>query len=561
MKRALMTRFSACLRAGALVLLAGCAQVPGETRGEAPETPDELARLVPQGAVAFVRLSSLDACETMVRDALRPFEPREAERFTIVEALREAGVPGDFRLVDRARPVGIALSLHARTKVPLVTVIAPTTDRAAFLASVSRLATAVDGEYVGASLLEDYAGGIEPSPLARALPGDTLALRCDLQMVIRTYRSTINMGLTGFSAMMTMSAMSGDAQAAQLGEMLALYMDGLRALLDAAERLDLGLSVKGADLELDLSFLARAGSAMGEIGSAEPTGIRELSATLAGDERMAVLLGMDMGDLAQRFEPLVQRLAPLYPDVVGEMMEELSGSWQTLYGAMGSALVLGGDMDGGMRFAQYLQPSDPETVFNGMREMYAGPAFTSGNLVLEPPRESTLAGARVLSLRLDLLELAVDAAEAYAFAPPGAAGPDMRALMGMLYGTEGTSIRIASKGERMVVLTGGDEAWAQAAIERMHGGGQPSPRLEAALRRVEKLNPCLAAEIDIGDFVARSLGVADPELARRLEAQGPLPATSLSLSLGVAGRTWKGHVSADLAGFAALGRAVERSSR
>jgi hypothetical protein len=130
-----------------------------------------------------------------------------------------------------------------------------------------------------------------------------------------------------------------------------------------------------------------------------------------------------------------------------------------------------------------------------------------------------------------------------------------RESIARLYGTDGTSVRVASKADRLAVLMGGDEAWADAAIARMQGGGAVPEDIAAGLARVARMNPCLVTRVDLGRLLGEWVPVMQAVLGEDALPPGPVPSAPMLLSLGIAGRTWKGHTSIDLQ---ALGAAVTR---
>jgi hypothetical protein len=565
---------------------------PAETR---IEVPDALARLVPADAVAFVGLASLDEAERLLRDLTRAFDEREAERSTLRRTLLVLGVPGDFSHVDRTRPLVIAVSIDRKTRDTLLTVIAPVTDRERFEASVSRLATAADGDYLGASEVDGYAAGAEPSALARHLPPGALAVRVDLEALLGVYRATIDATVAGFLNLMRSSARGPGSRATDLGALLDAYADGIEAVLDSSERLDLGAWIDGDDLELAAEFLAVGGSPLGTLGSDEPTGIAGLADAVPADAQMVWLLGMDMVELGHRLEGFMTGMARVLPEPLQDTMSRLLADWDEIYAAMRSVTVstvsFGED---GMRVAQVMRPPDIDAMFDVYRRMYTSGAMAASGMLREPPVETERDGVRVLSLRMDVLDVAMEAAGAFGAAPGRADGPpdgddtphgddtpdgdgtpgddgapdgdgtrmppdieaSTRAMLESMYGTDGVALRVASKGDRLAVLMGGDEAWAQAAIAGMDGGADVPASLREALARVERLSPCSVARLDVGGMIASWMTAMRPVLGEHFPDVGPLPPAHVTLSLGVAGRTWKGHATVDLPAFAEVTKAL-----
>jgi hypothetical protein len=104
---------------------------------------------------------------------------------------------------------------------------------------------------------------------------------------------------------------------------------------------------------------------------------------------------------------------------------------------------------------------------------------------------------------------------------------------------------------------GGDEAWARWTIGRMQGDATHSAGVEAALQRVGRLNPCLVARVDVGALMDTSMQRMVPMPGEEAPRPGPLPPMPVVFSLGVEGRTWKGHASLDLGSLAALAEALD----
>jgi hypothetical protein len=514
--------------------------------------PDEIAALVPKDAFCVLRVASLDEAQAMLRSLSRAFAPDEDAEAIDMRELLPALAPGvDSALVAGDRPLAIAFSLDATTKQPLPTAILPIADIDAYKASLAEPAPPIRGSYVAHSQVPGYEPAAETPALALGAPAGTLAASVDLETMIEEFRPMIEMGLDQVEQMMEMQPVP--AAGMDPGEIFALYFDGVRAVLDSAERLDLSLAAPRGEVDLRWRLSVSEGSPMAALAGAGPTSIRETAKLADGSAPMILLIGLDMAKQFAFFEPILDAMFEAYPEPLGTELRRLTAVQKKMYPLFGSSMAISGSLGAqGMRFAYYLKPTDPK-AFVAANLAYLEEAKGSGMMGIEIGEavQAEVEGLQVtrLSFKLDAEKLA-DVA--------GATGNPqqdemMRSILAKMYPPEGLHLSLAARGEHAVMVLGGDDAFLRGALRRLQVGGSPPPAdIARALEQVGAAHPSFVMRFDMGVLLSGMSELLTPMLA-----PGGMPDISglsapLTLYAGVEGVRWQGGISADAARLGAL---------
>src|SRR5262245_47573842 len=137
----------------------------------------ELASLIPKDTVAVVRIASIDQLVKNTRHAIIAAgeDPQGIDADKLVRLLAAVG-GGKTNLIDKTRPIAIAVSMPGDTPSPVLMV--PTTDAKAYAASLPPMGSPiVAGGYVVLALGGKYEKARSPSALMNNLPNGVIAVR------------------------------------------------------------------------------------------------------------------------------------------------------------------------------------------------------------------------------------------------------------------------------------------------------------------------------------------------------------------------------------------------
>jgi hypothetical protein len=530
---------------------------------EAKAPANALASLVPADTAIYVQASSIDRLATAIRSVTAAFDPDKAAAMDVDQALASLDVPGSMKEIDRTKPLAICLVLSNDPGAqPSPTYLVPALSPESYAKSAAapsnglfQFTAAVHGDYVTVSGVPATPGsppGAAPSApaaskasaLALDLPAGDVVARLDVRRLVEHFRPMIDMGLsqvTNLVASMPAETTGG----MQVGPFLKVYADGLRAVVDSGETLDLAAHLDGNVLELSSALKAREKSALDGFGSPQKTDAKALARYLDPAAPMAMVLGMDQTVMLQRFRPIIDAAFAMYPEPMRSSFQKMMGKADEMAAAMGSAFCVNGALTGdGLRYAVYMRPKDTAKLVATYRSMMASvPGIT-----FDEPVEGEVGGVKVLRSRLK-----VDG-EALMGGAGAAAGEaqqaQMKAMVERMYGPNGLAFTMTTQGDPIAVVLGGDDAFQASSIARLSKPEALPPRVARGLEQVGDLNPCFVMHYDLRAMMKGMQDVMGGAAPGMPFGSADVQAT-FTVSGGIDGRVWRGALSTDIAEFGA----------
>jgi hypothetical protein len=560
--------FALAVLAAPVLALPQAGQAPPSEASQAAKA-DEIAALVPKDAFFVLRIASLDEAQAILRSLWQAFVPEEdAEAINLRELLQAVAPGADLTLVAGDRPLAIAFSLDATSQEPVPTAILPIADMDAYKASLPEPgagapAPLVRGSYVAHSQVPGYQPAAEAPALALGAPAGTLAASVDLETLIETFRPMIEMGLDQAEQMMDMQAVP--AAGMDPGEMIALYLDGVRAVLDSAERLDLSFAAPRGETDFGWSLSVAEGSPMAALAGAGPTSIRETAKLADGSAPMVMLFGFDMAKSMALFESFFDAVLDVYPEPARADLRRYMDAQKELYPLFGSSMAISGSFDAkGMRFAYFMKPTNPEAFVEKYGEALGKAGGSAMGIFIGELAQIEVEGLRVtqVSFNMDVAKLteAMGAAGGAAGDPEGA--EMMRSFLERMYPPEGMRLSLASRGEHAVMVLGGDDAFLRGALRRLQVGGSPPPAdLARALERVGAAHPSFVMRFDVAALLAGMSELFTPMLGPGVFPDVSDLSAPVTVYAGVEGLRWHGGSSSDSARMGALVRRLSQAGQ
>jgi hypothetical protein len=395
-----------------------------------------------------------------------------------------------------------------------------------------------------------------PAAIASGLPAGEMSARVDVKRLVAHFRPMIDMGLAQMQ--MAMASMPPEAtNGVDVAPMLKLYSDGMRAVVDSGQTLDLALRLDGNRCEIATVFTAQEKSALADYGSKEKTDVKALARYADASSPVGVVFGSDPASLAKKLRPLMDAALTAYPEPLRSQFKAAMGSFDDLAAVMGSAVCGGGNISAeGLRYYIYLRPKDPKKLV----EIYRTMLKSMPSATLNDVKEDTVDGVPVTRMRLkiDPKAFADALAKQSASAKPGAKDPaaDMQKLLEKMYGKDGLQFCVGTKGDTTTVVIGGDDAYLKSAVARLSSPGQVPAGIARGLDQIGDLNPCIVFHYDIAKMMHDMQGLmADAFPADKMKFPDS-PATVTSW-LGIDGRIFRGAMSVDLAELGAFAAAMK----
>ena len=535
------------------VLLAGLTLIAASACGGGADpaiavADTQIAKLLPSGTAAVVRIASLDTINSHIASiAADGGEPDQA--VDVRDILQMAPVPlGDARLIDGSLPIALAVT-SKRATPPSIALLVPTTDAAKYsksLADASVTAT-VEGNYVVVPLLGKYERSTTQSNVMANMQPGAIAIHGDLGTLAKNYKVLIDSGLELFVKGIG-EAMEETSPGIDVEAIAELYADAARSITESAAAVDISLDYKNGMVDFYSTLDVKAGSDMS--GWSSPAiDLKPLAKGMTGKGALEVLFQMDMEKLAPRYDNLIATAINIYPEQFQAPMRELMAAYSDIYSLMSGGMVVEANMfgDDGLRMTAQMAPSSPSQFVEKMTAMMRSDAMQKIGLVVKDAQTSETGATKTSDMTLDL-DLAKVAELVGGEEPEANAASD--AAMKALFG-DGFALHTAHRDGRLIMTSGKDRA--EVATKTLDASsGAWSAALQPALDRVVDCNPMVVERIDFGALMT---GVASA-----MGAPKPLKAVSANLIFygGIAGDQWRLGLSMDVAGMAKMGQQMVR---
>ena len=533
------------------------ASLAPRTSSSQTQTRLELGRVAPEGTFAWVETRSFRELDGMMKKLEGYFAPEgdhtKNEDFfpDVLQAV------GDYRLIERDKPLVVAFSFGVGNPMPVPTYAVPSKKGEEYAATVRKeLADAtveVIGGYVVVSRQKGYALSDEAHPITQDLVPGTLRARVDLASVIEAYRPMIEMGLgeARKSVGPATGMLTPDLPLSQT-DVDALVEQGFAAvdvLLDSAESLELGVGADGDDLAVDMVFRAAPDSPLGVLSYGRDTGLGEMLSMLDAQSSLVWMLGMDMDALWEQFEPFVKNVAHVYPeDMKAGFLEHMEG-FHELAPLFGNSMV--GSVDfgrGSTGMAYYFRSPDPEGLTSGLVKLHRPEAAHALGFYADEPKQKKIAGLDATQVGLELNVHALDEITGAEADPEG-----LEFAMETLYGRDGLRMTVASKDNDVALVFGGNDDYVRTAVRRLEEGfGDPPADLERAVAEVGDASPSFVVRLDFGRMMGQFGEIMVGMMGAPAGTAGPFPTTAsapMTVYGAIDGPVWKAGMTVDMRGM------------
>ncbi|HEU4418348.1 MAG TPA: hypothetical protein VFT55_05375 [Planctomycetota bacterium] len=508
----------------------------------------DIASLIPADTVALARLASIDE---LLRHALHLTNAvgEDPTNVTAEHLLDEFGpIPGNRELIDRRLPAVIAVSMPRATP-PSPVLLLPATDPAAYVASLPPLAVppVVAGSYVAVPLGAKYEKPAAPSTALGELPDGLFAVYADAEKLVAAFGTVIGAAL---SAAKPQFAKQLESNSPGLdGEELAdLYLEGVRTVLGCAKEFRFRAGYRDGALEMFSTLQVKAGSDM-DGWSGAPIDSSAFGGPPTGKGALEVLMAADWQKLWPRLQPLIDRLADVYPKETGDLLRNLTAEYAPLQAAFGPFAAVDGDLfaPDGMNLTMRVSATDATAMRKEVDALLGKDHFAKAGISVSEPRTTENAGATISDreLALDFTRLAGE----FNVTLTQMGRITNEQFLEALFGGSRIPLRVATKDDLGVFAIGKQQdAALMAALDG--SARQWSKPVQEALARVADCNPLLVERIDM---VALLAGFS--RMVKKLDDTLPIPDSpaaasgSFVVSAGIRDGEWRVGLSLDLAGI------------
>ncbi|MDA1264496.1 MAG: hypothetical protein O2816_05380 [Planctomycetota bacterium] len=478
---------------------------PSQTESSSPIARQVPQRLLPKGTVALVALPSISHFEEAVNEVVvlldledTPTAPPQA----VAELLALMGVAGDLSLLDRDRPLLVALTM---VEVPQPAFLLPVTDTAAFRDSLDPgTPVTIDSGY---ALVGAKPGDGAQSSLLEDLPSGRIGLRVDL--------AALGPMILAMTDEVLSSADGGEMPAGmEMDAFLELAQAFIGEFVASSRTFDLSLHWDAGRLGLSARLDLIEGSSLAGWITEKPTGVAALAHTLDPDAAMSFLGGIDPEVVREKMMPMVRRLSAIYPDGLREALLTSLDQVEEHYDHIGSAFAGTQDFGpNGLRYSYVLAPADPDATVAAMIKMFRSPGFDQLGYEMGEPELVELGGATFqrLPMKFDLDKMN---ASLEGLTAPGSAA-EIEEMMSLMFG-EGLELTVGAVDKYVIAQVGGGADLA-TVLARVRGSSKPDASVEALLRKHGSASPVMLARIDMARLLRTAMDLVAPQEAAGIE--------------------------------------------
>ncbi|MEN8148880.1 MAG: hypothetical protein ABFS86_03600 [Planctomycetota bacterium] len=224
---------------------------------ETPAGPPTLANLVPEGALAFIRINDLAKLDAEVLELVKIIEPEEVDDASIKANLGKVMSNPDLEGVDLDQPVGIAMFMSAMGPMPIV--IMSLSDPAAFsVRTAGNESVKVVGPFAAwarsPGVLEGVKVAEKPSPLFAQLRDGDVSVAVNMEVV-----GPMIIPMLGQLDMIVemIRQQAGDA----VGDMYAGMVAEMKTAIADTAGLNVAANLRGGKLDVTYRYVPKEGSA------------------------------------------------------------------------------------------------------------------------------------------------------------------------------------------------------------------------------------------------------------------------------------------------------------
>lgn len=542
----------------------GAAQSPAQSTEATRPTPVTVESLLPASAVMVVRASSLERLE----GNLRTFAQLEGEDAAVPELLPmlggALGADAPWELVDKKRPLALAVSISEIRPPAAMTLIVHTTDAAKFVASENLQAAGwkckAHGDLVVMAMEPSDATLADDAPLRGGLERHDLVVRTDVEEIMAQYGDLFRQGFESSMQDRLMGARNEDERA-----MLQDVFDGTLEVIEKIETFGMTLDGTANRMSMGFELTSMPESPLLKVEKVDTKPLAGLLAAIAPDAPIAAVSAMNFAGFMKALEPLIEMGAKQAAQQganaeARQLLDTLRVSREA-YEAMGPLMAMGMRMDGeGMAITYALRPADPVKCTDALLNLFRSPIL---KMKVDGPTESTIAGHAVRSARVRI-EAPADLGMGSTSENPAAMQAAMAEAMTKMFGSDALPFAFVPH-EGSLLVTLGSAQKLEASIQRF-AAGAPSAAGADVLRALGAMNPGFAMRVapeplldGVSAFAVRMGGEPMPmndEIRAALKACPPAYVT-----LGLQARTWRMAMEMDVVSITKLVRAFQAEER
>jgi len=485
-----------------------------EAPADDPNAAIDLTRHVPDHAIGYVEFASLEALEiaTLRVKTLTGEAAADVQRTVALATspLIEVGI--DPTKLDRTKPIAVAFVPGSGLEGPRPVIIAPARSEGPIASS----ATALSARGMGARRVEDDYVVVEHAGAADSTGSSgNAAVTLDLpEGVVRGCFDTdvlapmLAMPLYGAASDMNESYRLARPQRSA-GDLYEFDADAALAWVRGTPRMAFAIQMQGDAAtvvlrETERDGVARAGAPSN--GAIMSSLAQHLSAT----DPISFVAAFDRNDVTERITRTLGEIWTVLDEfevLGGEMSgrlelpnDEVAGEIERMLGSFHGAAAVSVDVEPGKALvAVYLLGTDIARTRQALSLLFSQCDVEEWGFELALPTRSVIAGTLVedYTVRFDTSRLDFDQRA------------ELREAFKTFLGDSTLHLKVATAGEHVMVLLGGDTAAVAGRIRAFSPGGACEPELRAAIEAASRGEDAIAGRVDTVALLGQLAGIRD----------------------------------------------------
>ena len=548
-----MLRFniSLLLLLGALFAASSGAQVPSPS--QTAEAPGDLANLLPEEALVYVQLESLERLEE-ISTTFYELTGSPLELDQLARDMIEAQIGSDQ--VDPTRPIGMTSdpSLILTGASPISALFLPAKDPSTLAGSLQtgegRPQAETEGSYVAIPQVEGFTRGTGPSPLTRGLLPGAVSVRAELGTLLETFRPMIDAGLDQLAGMVSSFPGEVGTSAIELEDLFEIYIDGLGTVMDSADALDLALDFEGTEMNLAFEFLAEEGSQLATVVKDSKAGTTRLAGFLDPESDFLVFMNGGLGAFFEESLPMAEDFMSIYPEAVQSIFDTYLPKYIEMLHLCGDEIIMTQDWgSNGLSLEYFIAAEDTDELLASFRQMLQTELGRELGMSIGPLETTNMDGLEVTRsvVQVDYRKIAST------FGAASEVDQDQTAkLIEDLYGGEELEVAFAASGGVLAIYGGAVGVGFEDTMKRLQAGpGKVHEDFEADIAALEKGRLGSFMRMDMAKMMLLpEADLEDPKGPQISVSQGR--SATMEMDFMLVGRAWRGSMNMDLAAIAEL---------
>jgi hypothetical protein len=279
------------------------------------------------------------------------------------------------------------------------------------------------------------------------------------------------------------------------------------------------------------------------------------------DDSISVVVGANMGEMMTKMTPLLETLASVYPEGMGEGLTASMAAFQDIYGKFGDGFVAAGSFtDAGLEMSMFFDGAEFDGLLAAYKSALEQPFW--GQMGMKYLETKTGKSGDVNLTRFvfefDMEAMLASMGEEL----PESEMAELQEMMVAMYG-ENLTITLAQSGGIGAMVVGGGDDLMTEALGRIAAGGTAPRDFSLMADLAARSNPFMSYTLDVGELFSAMLPIVGNSMG---EAPFPVEALEgltmpMNFYFGASKTEWTGGMMVDMVKVGEFVKRMQETSK